>query len=137
MCLHQLACVLRARRRPQREGFSALLLEFGATAERPRSRARPTASTMAVSAEDVIKAFEKAKAASADAEGNTVPASHYGMPDDAPSETLLTVLFADLGDGATRVTVRQEGWDDDAMASGAGAGWEQAFHKMAATLAAL
>ena len=44
---------------------------FGAKAGWPRSRARPTASTMAVTAEDVIKAFEKAKAASADAEGNT------------------------------------------------------------------
>ncbi len=57
------------------------------------------------------------------------------MPHNAPSETLLTVLFADLGDGTTRLTVRQDGWGDDAMASGAGGGWNQAFDKLAAVLA--
>lgn len=70
----------------------------------------------------------------ADADGTTVPASHYGMPEDAPSETLLTVLFADIGDGTTRLTVRQDGWQDDAMASGAGGGWSQAMDKLAALL---
>ena len=70
----------------------------------------------------------------ADAEGHTVPASHYGLPDDAPSETLLTVLFQDLDDGTTHLTVRQEGWADDAMAAGAGGGWSQALDKLAALL---
>ena len=70
----------------------------------------------------------------ADAAGNTVPASHYGMPEGAPSETVLSVSFADLGDGTTRLTVRQEGWGDDAMATGAGGGWVQAFDKLAGVL---
>ena len=70
----------------------------------------------------------------ADAAGNAVPASHYGMPEGAPSETVLSVSFADLGDGTTRLTVRQEGWGDDAMATGAGGGWVQAFDKLAGVL---
>ena len=72
----------------------------------------------------------------ADAAGNTVPASHYGMPEDAPGETVLSVSLDDLGDGSTRLTVRQEGWGDDAMAEGAGGGWSQALEKLAAVLAA-
>ena len=70
----------------------------------------------------------------ADAAGNTVPASHYGMPEDAPSETVLSVSLADPGDGTTRLTLRQEGWGDDAMASGAGGGWTQALEKLAGLL---
>ncbi len=70
----------------------------------------------------------------ADAAGNTVPASRYGMPEDAPSETVLSLSLADLGDGATRLTVRQEGWGDDAMARGAGGGWSQALEKLAGAL---
>ena len=63
----------QGRGRESEELFSCSFSDFGfgAKAGWPRSRARPTASTMAVTAEDVIKAFEKAKAASADAEGNT------------------------------------------------------------------
>ena len=70
----------------------------------------------------------------ADAAGNTVPASHYGMPEDAPSETVLSVSLADPGDGTTLLTLRQEGWGDDAMASGAGGGWTQALEKLAGML---
>ncbi len=66
----------------------------------------------------------------ADADGRTVPASHYGMPENAPSETLLSLDLADAGDGTTRLTLRQEGWDDDEMAAGAGGGWVQALGKL-------
>ena len=71
----------------------------------------------------------------ADEEGNVVPASHYGMGEDVPLETIVTVTLEDLGGGKTRLTLRQAGWPDDSMAAGAGAGWSQAFDKLAETLA--
>lgn len=73
----------------------------------------------------------------ADKDGNTVAASHYGMPEGAPSETLLSVVLEDLGDKRTKVTLTQAGWGDDAMAAGAGGGWSQAFDKLEIALAEL
>ena len=72
----------------------------------------------------------------ADAAGRTVAASHYGMPGHAPSETVLSLDLADAPDGATRLTLRQEGWGDDGMAAGAGDGWGQALEKLARVLGA-
>lgn len=72
----------------------------------------------------------------ADKEGNVVPASHYGMPEGAPSVTLLTVILDDLGDGKTKLTLTQAGWPD-AMAEGAGTGWNQAFDKLDAVFTAV
>ncbi len=66
----------------------------------------------------------------ADAEGNVV-----AMGDDGPMETIVTVTLEDLGGGKTKLTLRQAGWSDDSMAAGAGAGWNEAFDKLAATLA--
>ncbi len=66
----------------------------------------------------------------ADEHGNTV-----GMGDDAPLETTITVTLEDLGGGKTKLTLRQAGWPDDSMAAGASAGWNEAFDKLAATLA--
>ena len=56
------------------------------------------------------------------------------MGADLHEETLLTVTLEDLGDGRTKLTVRQDGWADPQMAAGAGGGWSQAFEKLAAEL---
>ncbi len=44
----------------------------------------------------------------ADAQGNVVSASHYGMTGDWPLEMLVTVTFEDLA-GKTRLTIRVTG----------------------------
>src|SRR5512143_3343103 len=44
----------------------------------------------------------------ADEKGNRVPASHYGMPGDWPSELLVTVTFEDVG-GKTKMTLQHAG----------------------------
>lgn len=49
-------------------------------------------------------------------------------------ETVVTVTFADLGDGKTRVTLRQAGWPDENMAAGASFGWNAAFDKLVEVL---
>ena len=72
-----------------------------------------------------------------DAQGNVVPASHYGMTGDWPLEMLVTVTFEDLG-GKTRLTLRHSG----VAAVGAqdradmGQGWNESLDKLAEHLAA-
>ncbi len=44
----------------------------------------------------------------ADADGNAVPPSRYGVPGDWPPETVLTVTLEER-DGRTAMTVREEG----------------------------
>lgn len=67
----------------------------------------------------------------ADAQGNRVAPSHYGMPGDTLVESLVTVVFEDA-DGGTRLTLRQSGLP---AAAGAEGGWNQAFDKLAAAIA--
>ena len=62
-------------------------------------------------------------------DGNIVP-----MGDGHPTETILTLTLEDLGDGKTKMTLRQAGWSDPDMAAGAGGGWNQAFDKLEAAL---
>jgi uncharacterized protein YndB with AHSA1/START domain len=69
----------------------------------------------------------------ADENGNVVPATHYGMPDDFPLEMLVTVTFEDL-DGRTKMTLRHEGLPAGEMLEGAGTGWNESFDKLAASL---
>jgi uncharacterized protein YndB with AHSA1/START domain len=69
----------------------------------------------------------------ADEHGNPVPASHYGMPGDWPDELLVTVTFED-DEGKTRMTLRQVGIPAGEMKEMAGAGWNESFDKLAATL---
>ena len=69
-----------------------------------------------------------------DEKGNVVPASHYGIGGDMPQEVLGTVTFEDLG-GKTRMTLRNEGLPAGEMREGADAGWNEAFDKLAASLA--
>lgn len=68
----------------------------------------------------------------ADAGGNVVPAAHYGMG-DFPLETIVTVTLEDLG-GKTRMTLTHSGLPAGEMADMTGAGWNESFDKMAASL---
>jgi uncharacterized protein YndB with AHSA1/START domain len=70
----------------------------------------------------------------ADADGNVVPATHYGMPADIPMQMLVTVTFEDLG-GKTRMVLRHEGLPAGDMLEGAGVGWNESFDKLAEILA--
>jgi uncharacterized protein YndB with AHSA1/START domain len=68
-----------------------------------------------------------------DEQGNVVPATHYGMPDDFPLEMLVTVTLAEI-DGKTRMTLRHEGLPVGEMKDGAGVGWNESFDKLAEAL---
>lgn len=69
----------------------------------------------------------------ADAKGNVVPASHYGMPGDWPSELLVSVTFEEE-DGKTIMTLRHDGLPPE-MISDCKAGWSGSFEKLADSLA--
>jgi len=63
----------------------------------------------------------------ADENGNVVSPSAMGMPEGYPAKTEVTVLLEDLG-GHTKMVLTHAGMSAD---SGANAGWEQAFDKLA------
>ncbi len=65
----------------------------------------------------------------ADADGNVVPASHYGMPGDWPTENVMTVTFEER-DGRTAVTVREEGIPEE-MRRPSEEGMRESFEKLA------
>jgi len=71
----------------------------------------------------------------ADAQGNVVPASHYGMSPDFPLELQVTVTFTHL-DGKTLLAVRQVGVPAGRVSELTAAGWAESFDKLAAVLAA-
>lgn len=66
----------------------------------------------------------------ADAEGNVVPATHYGMSPDFPLETLVTVTFEE-DMGRTKMTLRHIGMPAGETSEQAGAGWNESFDKLA------
>lgn len=66
----------------------------------------------------------------ADAEGNVVPATHYGMSREWPLEALLTVAFEEEA-GKTRVTLRYEGVPPGADGDGARQGWAEMLDGLA------
>jgi uncharacterized protein YndB with AHSA1/START domain len=70
----------------------------------------------------------------ADAEGNILPATRYGMPADIPLEMVVTVVFEVVGD-KTRMTVRHAGLPPGEMHDGARQGWSESFEKLAEALA--
>jgi uncharacterized protein YndB with AHSA1/START domain len=70
----------------------------------------------------------------ADADGNVVPATHYGMGAEMPLEMLVTVTFEDLG-GKTKMTLRHEGLPAGETSEGANVGWNESLDKLAALLA--
>lgn len=63
----------------------------------------------------------------ADENGNVMPPSAMGMPEDSPMTTEVTVLLEDLG-GRTRMTLTHAGVPADSPGA---SGWNQAFDKMA------
>ena len=69
----------------------------------------------------------------ADAEGNVVPATDYGMSPDFPLETLVTVTFEDYV-GKTKMTLRHVGMPLGETSEQAGAGWNESFDKLAESL---
>jgi uncharacterized protein YndB with AHSA1/START domain len=69
----------------------------------------------------------------ADADGNIVPGTYYGMAEDFPLELLVMVTFEDL-DGKTKMTLRHQGLPAGEMAEMTGQGWSQSFDKLAESL---
>ena len=69
----------------------------------------------------------------ADENGNTVPATHYGMSKDFPLELLITVVFEEQ-DGKTKLTLRHAGMPPGAGSEGARQGWNESFDKLAGYL---
>jgi uncharacterized protein YndB with AHSA1/START domain len=70
----------------------------------------------------------------ADAQGNVVPATHYGMGPEWPLETLLTVAFEEEA-GKTRVTLRYEGVPPGADRDGSQQGWSESLERLGEYLA--
>jgi uncharacterized protein YndB with AHSA1/START domain len=70
----------------------------------------------------------------ADAEGNVVSPTHYGMSPDWPLETLLTVTFDEQA-GKTKVTLRHAGIPSGAERDGTQQGWLETVYRLAEYLA--
>lgn len=70
----------------------------------------------------------------ADAEGNIVPASQYGMGKEWPLELLVTVTFEDQ-DGKTKMTLRHAGIPTGEHGDMCQVGWSESFDKLAEYLA--
>lgn len=69
----------------------------------------------------------------ADADGNVVPATDYGMSPDFPLETRVTVTLEEY-DGKTKMTLRHVGMPLGDTSEQAGAGWNESFDKLAESL---
>jgi uncharacterized protein YndB with AHSA1/START domain len=69
----------------------------------------------------------------ADAEGNVVPATHYGMGADIPLELLVTVTLEPY-EGKTKLTLRHAGLPAGEMSDQTSAGWNESFDKLAQSL---
>ncbi|MHB1459104.1 MAG: SRPBCC family protein [Armatimonadota bacterium] len=65
----------------------------------------------------------------ADADGNTVPASYYGMTGDWPLEMLATVQFDEM-DGKTFMILHHEGIPPGENTEMCIAGWNESFDKL-------
>jgi uncharacterized protein YndB with AHSA1/START domain len=70
----------------------------------------------------------------ADAEGNVVSPTHYGMSPEWPLETLLTVTFDEQA-GKTKVTLRHAGIPSGAERDGTQQGWLETVDRLAEYLA--
>ncbi len=69
----------------------------------------------------------------ADADGNVVPATHYGFAADFPLELVVTVTFEDV-DGKTKMTLHHAGFPAGPHREGAEQGWTESFEKLAVSL---
>jgi uncharacterized protein YndB with AHSA1/START domain len=70
----------------------------------------------------------------ADENGNVVPATHYGMPDDFPLEMEITITFEDAGEGRTKLTIRHAGMPATEVGQQAEGGWNESLDKLAAVV---
>jgi uncharacterized protein YndB with AHSA1/START domain len=70
----------------------------------------------------------------ADADGNPVPPSHYGMSASHPAETLVTVTFTDQG-GRTKVTLRHSIPPSIEERDATNQGWIEMLDRLAEELA--
>ncbi len=68
-----------------------------------------------------------------DAQGNVVSPSVYGLGDDFPAESTITVTFEDLG-GRTRLRIYSDQKPAGEMGEMAVMGWNQSLDKLAASL---
>ncbi|MEO5930932.1 MAG: SRPBCC domain-containing protein [Candidatus Kapaibacterium sp.] len=68
----------------------------------------------------------------ADADGNVVPASHYGMG-DFPLALEVTITFEEH-DGGTRMTLNHAGIPAGKIRAMTGTGWNESFDKLAESL---
>lgn len=69
-----------------------------------------------------------------DKDGNKVPASTYGMPDDFPQDLAVTVELEELPEGKTRMTMTHTGMPADEMTEQTEAGWNESFDKLTESL---
>jgi uncharacterized protein YndB with AHSA1/START domain len=70
----------------------------------------------------------------ADAEGNAVPPSHYGMSSSHPAETLVTLTFEEQ-DGKTKLTLRHGIPETVTERDGTQQGWNELLDRLAEELA--
>ena len=68
----------------------------------------------------------------ADEKGNVVSATEYGLGEEFPAETLVTVTLVER-DGKTTMTVRHAGLPAGKMKDMTGDGWNESFDKLAAS----
>ena len=73
----------------------------------------------------------------ADPQGNKVEPAHYGIEHEAIDGAQDVVLFEDLGNGRTKLTLIGNEIMEDAKNSGQLEGWNQIFDKFAAVIAGL
>jgi uncharacterized protein YndB with AHSA1/START domain len=69
----------------------------------------------------------------ADADGNVVPSTHYGMDADIPLVMQVTVTFEDDGD-RTRMTLTHGDLPSGEMSEMTSQGWNESFDKLADSL---
>jgi len=70
-----------------------------------------------------------------DEESNLVQPAHYGMSPDWPTETLVTVTFAEHA-GKTKLTLQQSVLESVAERSGAQQGWTESLDRLGEYVAA-
>jgi uncharacterized protein YndB with AHSA1/START domain len=65
----------------------------------------------------------------ADENGNTVPGSYYGMPENFPTELLLSITFEDL-EGKTKMILKHFGVPIGEMSEMTEQSWKESFDKL-------
>jgi uncharacterized protein YndB with AHSA1/START domain len=73
----------------------------------------------------------------ADSQGNKVEPEHYGIEHEAIPDANDVVIFEDLGDGQTKLTLIGNETMEEAKNSGQVEGWVQILDKVAAVIAEL